>query len=217
MIMNTYDLILYDLDGTIWDSIPVILKCFKHAYYEVFGSCERSDDDLKSYIGLPLGETFAMHDEKTAKALLAAYLNINGKLLAEDAIDLYDGVMEELIAIKKLGIAQGYVTSKRRVSADVTLRLKHLDDFFDVCICKEDTDKHKPDPDPLIIAAGRLRITDMSRVIYIGDALGDALCAKNAGAGFALVDWSLMDKEAIISAAPKGSRIINRFSEVLEM
>ena len=57
----------------------------------------------------------------------------------------------------------------------------------------------------------------MSRVIYIGDALVDALCAKNAGADFALVNWSQMDKEAIVSAAPKGSRIINRFSEVLEM
>lgn len=214
--MSRYELILYDLDGTIWDSIPLIMKCFKHAYREVLGSCDRTDDDLKSYIGRPLGETFEMHDDDTAKALLASYLAVNEKLLEEDTIDLFDGVMDELEKIKRAGIPQGFVTSKRIVSAGVTLRLKKLDDFFDVGICKEDTAKHKPEPEPLLIAAGKLGITDMSRVIYIGDAIADALCAKNAGADFALVDWTQMDREAIMAAAPSKSRVIKKFSDVLK-
>ena len=214
--MKKYDLILYDLDGTIWDSIPLIMKCFKQAYIEVLGSCDRSDDDLKSYIGRPLGQTFEKHDKATADALLKSYLAINEVLLNKDEIDLFDGVMDDLNRIKELGIPQGYVTSKRIVSSQVTLKLKGLDTFFDVCICKEDTDKHKPDPEPLLLAASRLGITDMSRVIYIGDALADALCAKNAGADFALVKWSQMDKEAIMDAAPSGSRIIDRLTDVID-
>jgi pyrophosphatase PpaX len=75
--------------------------------------------------------------------------------------------------------------------------------FFDVYVYKDDTAKHKPDPDPLIYAAGRLGITDMSRVIYVGDAMPDALCARNAGADFALVSWSKMDKEQIVREVPK--------------
>ncbi|MCR5591623.1 MAG: HAD-IA family hydrolase [Lachnospiraceae bacterium] len=212
-----YDLILYDLDGTVWDSIPMIMKCFKHAYIEVMGKCERSDEDLKSYIGRPLVETFAMHDEETSQALLKSYLALNGKLLENDDIELFDGVGDELKKIKEMGIPQGVVTSKRIVSASVTLRFKHLDDFFDVYICKEDTEKHKPDPEPLMLAAKRLGITDMSRVIYIGDAIPDALCAKNAGCGFALVEWSQMDHDAVLAAAPSGSRIIKKFSDVLDM
>ena len=215
--MNTYDLILYDLDGTVWDSVPLIVKCFKQAYMDVLGSCERSDDDLKSYIGRPLSDTFSIHDDKTAADLLNAYLTVNQKLLENGEIPLFDGVMEELEKIRNIGVAQGFVTSKRTVSAGITLRLTGLDGFFDVCVFNEDTVNHKPDPEPIIHAASSLGITDMSRVIYIGDALVDALCAKNAGADFALVNWSQMDKEAIVSAAPKGSRIINRFSEVLEM
>ena len=214
--MNSkYDLILYDLDGTIWDSVPLIVKCFRHAYVEVFGKCGRTDEDFKSYIGKPLGETFAMHDEKTAKALLDAYLELNGRLLEQDGIPLFDGILEDLNRIKEFGIAQGFVTSKRIASASVTLRLKGLEDFFDVCICKEDTDRHKPDPTPLVIAAGKLGITDMSRVIYVGDAIVDAQCAKNAGAGFALVKWSKMDQNAVMAAAPPGSCIIGRLTDVI--
>lgn len=213
--MNKYDLILYDLDGTIWDSIPLIMNCFKQAYMIVLGSCDRSDDDLKSYIGRPLGDTFSMHDEKTAAALLEAYLSVNGKMLENDEIPLFDGVKEELAKIRSLGIPQGFVTSKRLVSAGVTLKQKGLNEYFDVCVCKEDTDRHKPDPDPLIYAAGQKGINDMSRVIYIGDAVADALCAKNAGADFALVEWSRMDKGSVLACAPSGSRIIKSFSEVL--
>ena len=213
--MNDYDLILYDLDGTVWDSIPLILKCFKLAYMDVFGRCDRTDEDLKSYIGRPLGETFEMHDDATARALLDSYLSHNRILLANDEIDLFEGVMDELNRIKSLGISQGIVTSKRFESAQVTLRLKGLDDFFDVCIYKEDTDRHKPFPEPLIAAAEKIGITDMQRVIYIGDALADAQCAGNAGAGFALVAWSSMDKEKIMDAAPSGSRIISKFSDVV--
>ena len=213
--MNKYDLILYDLDGTIWDSIPLIMKCFKLAYLDVFGQCDRSDEDLKSYIGRPLPDTFAMHDAKTSEALLEAYLAHNSVLLENDEIPLFDGVISELRKIRDLGIPQGFVTSKRTLSAGITLRLKGLDNFFDVGICKEDTENHKPLPDPIITAAKRVQITDMSRVIYIGDALVDAICAKNACVDFALVEWSQMDKEKIIAAAPSGSRIISRFSEVL--
>ncbi len=213
--MYNYDLILYDLDGTIWDSVPVIVKCFKYAYNEVFGRCDRTDEDFKSFIGKPLPETFAMHDEETAKVLLESYLSFNKDILEDDRIDLFDGVWEELNKIKALGIPQGVVTSKRIASASVTLRFKKLDDFFDVYICKEDTDKHKPDPTPLFVAAKRMGISDMSRIIYIGDAVVDAQCAKNAGTDFALVEWSDMDKDAVMAAAPDGSRIIHEFSEVL--
>ena len=213
--MNKYDLILYDLDGTIWDSIPLIMKCFKLAYLDVFGRCDRSEEDLKSYIGRPLPDTFAMHDAKTSEVLLEAYLAHNSVLLENDEIPLFDGVISELRKIRDLGIPQGFVTSKRTLSAGITLRLKGLDNFFDVGICKEDTENHKPLPDPIITAAKRVQITDMSRVIYIGDALVDAICAKNACVDFALVEWSQMDKEKIIAAAPSGSRIISRFSEVL--
>ena len=213
--MADFDLILYDLDGTVWDSIPLIMSCFKHAYIEVFGECTRTDEDLMSYIGRPLPDTFAMHDEETQQKLLDSYLTYNHMLLDQDVIPMFPGVLEDLKHIKQTGMKQGVVTSKRHRAADVTLKFKGLYDFFDVYICKEDTEKHKPDGEPLIVAAGKLGITDMSRVIYVGDALPDALCAKNAGARFALVSWSEMDMPMIMNEAPQGSVILERLSDLI--
>ena len=213
--MNHYDLILYDLDGTLWDSIPLIMDCFKHAYIEVMGECTRSDVDLMSYIGKPLTDTFAMHDEATAQKLLDSYLDYNHKLLELDKIDMFPGVIDGLNRIKEAGIRQGVVTSKRIYSAGVTLKLKGLDEFFDVYVCKEHTEHHKPEAEPLIYAAGQLGIKDMSKVIYVGDAVPDALCAKNAGSGFALVEWTRMDKGAVMAASPEGSKVIMSLEELI--
>lgn len=213
--MNDIDLILYDLDGTIWDSIPLIMDCFKHAYNEVFGECTRTDEDLMSYIGRPLQDTFAMHDDETKQKLLDSYLVYNHMLLDQDAIPMFPGVIDDLKAIKSTGVKQGVVTSKRHRAADVTLKFKGLFDFFDVYICKEDTEKHKPDGEPLVVAARQAGIEDMSRVIYVGDALPDALCAKNAGAKFALVEWTRMDKDEILRQSPAGSKVISNLRELV--
>ena len=213
--MTDIDLILYDLDGTIWDSIPLIMDCFKHAYIEVLGECPRTDEDLMSYIGRPLPDTFAMHDDETKQKLLDSYLVYNHMLLDQDAIPMFPGIIDDLNVIKNTGMKQGVVTSKRHRAADVTLKFKGLFDFFDVCICKEDTEKHKPDGEPLIVASNKVGITDMSRVIYVGDALPDALCAKNAGAKFALVDWTRMDKDEILRQSPAGSKVISNLREIV--
>ena len=50
--MSKYDLVLYDLDGTLWDSIPLIMECFKKAYETVLGGTDRTDEDLMSYTGI---------------------------------------------------------------------------------------------------------------------------------------------------------------------
>ena len=213
--MKDIDLILYDLDGTIWDSIPLIMDCFKHAYIEVLGECPRTDEDLMSYIGRPLQDTFAMHDDETKQKLLDSYLVYNHMLLDQDAIPMFPGVIDDLKAIKSTGMKQGVVTSKRHRAADVTLKFKGLFDFFDVYICKEDTQKHKPDGEPLVVASNNVGITDMSRVIYVGDALPDALCAKNAGAKFALVEWTRMDKDDILRQSPAGSKVISNLRELV--
>ena len=75
--MNKYDLVLYDLDGTLWDSVPLIMESLKKAYDIVLGGTDRTDADLMSYIGKPLGDTFSMHDEETKARLTEAYLEYN--------------------------------------------------------------------------------------------------------------------------------------------
>lgn len=197
-----FDLVLYDFDGTLVDSVPVILSSFKAAYVKVFGRCERTDEDLRSFIGLPLGETFKSHDPETADRLLKAYLEDNEKKLVSGELKFFPGIWEMLNEIKKAGVKQGVVSSKRRHSAGITMDNLGILDFFDVCIFKEDTVKHKPEGEPISEAARRMGVFEMNRVLYVGDAAGDIQCANNAEAKSAFVGWSLMDKNEIMAFSP---------------
>ena len=211
---SKYEAILYDLDGTLTDSIPLIMKCFHLSYIRVLGECPRSDEDLMSYIGKPLMSTFAdKHDEETAKKLFDAYLDINEAMLRNDELDLFPGVMDSLVRLHDAGVRQGIVTSKRRVSLSITVDCKKMGYLFEQQTVLEDTKEHKPDPEPLIYSAKKMGISDMSRILYVGDALVDYQCALNAGADFALVDWTRMDREGF--AALGMPRIIKSIDELL--
>lgn len=200
--MSKYDLVLYDLDGTLWDSIPLIMECFHKAYDVVLGGTDRTDDDLRSYIGRPLGDSFEMHDEETSKRLVDAYIEYNHKRLAENAIPIFPGIYDMLSEIKTQGISQGVVTSKREYPAMLTINFLDLDGYFDTKVFREATERAKPHGDPLIEAAKRMGITDMSRVLYVGDAVPDILSARDAGADFALVGWTKMSREELDSLGP---------------
>ena len=200
--MSKYDLVLYDLDGTLWDSIPLIMESLKKAYEIVLGGTNRTDDDLMSYIGKPLGDTFSMHDEDTKARLTEAYLDYNCARMKENVIPIFPGVYDFLSEIRACGVKQGIVTSKRESSAMITIGLLDLEEYFDTMVFREATERAKPHGDPLIEAARRLGITDMSRVLYVGDAVPDILSAGDAGADFALVGWTRMPLEELESLKP---------------
>lgn len=206
------DVILYDLDGTIQDSVPLIVESFQKAYEIVLGECTRSEADLKSYIGRPLRDSFERHDRETADRLTEAYLEYNMKRMKEGAISLFPGITEGLAKIKSLGYRQGIVTAKRRSSAMVTIELLDIAKYFDTMVFGEDTVRSKPYGDPIVEGANRLGITDMSRVLYVGDAKSDLLSAKDCGASFALVDWTMMPKDEIGKLGP--DHVISSLDEI---
>ena len=200
--MSKYDLVLYDLDGTLWDSIPLIMECYKKAYEVVMGGTERTDADLMSYIGRPLGDAFAMHDEETCQSLVNTYLEYNCARLKENAIPIFPGVYDFLAEIRASGVKQGVVTSKRESSAMITIDLLELGGYFDTMVFREATERAKPHGDPLLYAAKTVGISDMSRVLYVGDAVPDILSARDAGADFALVGWTKMNREELDALRP---------------
>ena len=196
------DLILYDLDGTLQDSVPLIVESFQKAYEAVLGECTRSVADLKSYIGRPLRDSFERHDKETADRLTEAYLAYNMKRMKEGAISLFPGITEGLAKVREAGFRQGIVTAKRESSAMVTIELLDIAKYFDVMVFGGDTARSKPFGDPLIEGARRFGTNDMSRVLYVGDAASDLLSARDAGASFALVDWTMMPKDEIGKLGP---------------
>ena len=84
----------------------------------------------------------------------------------------------------------------------ITIDLLELGGYFDIMVFREDTERAKPHGDPLVEAAKRAGITDMSRVLYVGDAIPDILSARDCGADFALVGWTKMPKNELEALEP---------------
>lgn len=95
----------------------------------------------------------------------------------------------------------------------ITLELNGIADLFEQITVCEDTEKHKPDPEPMLYSASRLGIDDMKRILYVGDALVDYQCALASGAGFALVDWTKMNRDSFDALG--SPRVLKSLDELL--
>lgn len=195
-----YDAILYDFDGTLVDSIPMIVKSFEMTFEAVLG-VKKDPEELKKTIGLPLWTAFKKYDEPTQKVLLETYRRVNENLL-ETEIKHFPGVDDMLSMVKQSGLPQGVVTSKGKDAALFTMNQFNMARFFEVFVSRDDTIEHKPNPEPLIFAAKQLGISDMSKIVYVGDSVHDIICAHAAGSASAAVGWTRMPREDLKALNP---------------
>jgi pyrophosphatase PpaX len=195
--------VLFDLDGTLLDTVPLIVASHRHTLSRVHDPADIPDDDyLRSTIGLPLE---FVYDEKVYGAQASDLIREFQRYSVERTpyeVTVFRGVVPMLEQLKEKEIPLGVVTAKRRTQTMYTLELFDLLSYFDVVIAKEDTKKHKPDPAPLIEAAKRLHIDDLSRLLYVGDSTHDLECANRAGSYSAAVRWSLMPEDELSAKKP---------------
>lgn len=196
-----YDAILYDFDGTLVDTVPMILSCFKCAFLEVVGF-EEDEDFLLSTIGLPLVHAFVKYEPSIQKSLYEAYQRENARTLG-NSVRVFDGINEGLSLLQNMGVRQGVVTSKKRETTLFSMRQFEMESFFEVLITREDTELHKPNPEPLFLALKAMGISDISRVLYVGDSIHDLRCASNAGMDSAAVNWTYMPKNELAAEKPR--------------
>ena len=190
---------LFDLDGTLADTIPLIVASYQHAFREVLGE-EVEEARARAWIGRPLLGALLEESPDHGHALDEAYREWN---LANTAalIRRYDGVPELLDALAAAGVTTAVATSKRRETARLALRGVGIDGVVDVVAALEDTERHKPDPSPLFHAARALGV-DPAACVYVGDATVDVLAARGAGMAAVAVTWGAGEREALVAAGP---------------
>ncbi len=173
--------VLFDLDGTLADTIPLLLASMRASYAAVGGEVPEERAWLRG-MGTPLRAQF-MHFESNdlarVEALITVYRDFQVANLAAFVRE-YDGVRELLDALRAAGHPIAVVTGKGDWMARLTLRQVDLLEPFDVIIGAESTPRHKPDPDPLLLGAERLGVP-ADGAIYVGDAPNDVLAARAAG------------------------------------
>ena len=179
--------VLFDLDGTLVDSGAIILASFKHATSTVLRR-EIPDHELLAAVGGPgLREQMEALDADRADELIEVYSAHNAGL--HDGLEPCTGVLDALESLHDEGRRLGVVTAKRRVTLELAFEvLPELRRFFDVTVAAEDTERHKPNPDPLLLALDRLGARAASAV-YVGDSPFDVQAAKAAGVGSIAVTW----------------------------
>ena len=182
-----FRIVLFDLDGTLIDSGPIILASMQHAVRTVLHR-EIPPEELGMTIG-GQGIVAQMQaiDRDRADELLAVYKEHNDGL--HETLEAFDGLVALLPGLKAEGRRLGIVTAKRHRTVGLALdRFPALADAFDVVVGFEDTERHKPEPDPVLLAVERLAGTPREAV-YIGDSPFDIGAAKAAGVFAVAVGW----------------------------
>ncbi len=170
--------ILFDLDGTLIDSIELIVRSFQHATETHLG-VPLSREEIIPTIGRSLAAELERIAPGSGATLLATYRIY--MLANHDAfVTVYPGIVDLLAALHACGLPTGIVTSKARISAAPSFARFLLDREMSVVVVEDDTERHKPHPDPLLHAA---RLLDLlpAACWYIGDSTHDMIAARAAG------------------------------------
>jgi pyrophosphatase PpaX len=195
-----FAVVLFDLDGTVIDSGAIILASMRHAAKEVLGA-EPPDELLMAAVGGPgLEAQMQALAPDRVEELVSVYRAHNEPL--HDELVCCDGMEDVLVRLKDEGRRLGIVTAKRQATVDLAFNVLPLRHLFDVVVGGDETKRHKPDPEPLLLAARRLDVAPET-CAYVGDSPFDIRAAKAAGMHAIAVTWGgIHDRDKLEAEKP---------------
>ena len=192
-----FPVVLFDLDGTVIDSGAIILASMRHAAKEVLGE-EPPDELLMAAVGGP-GLEAQMHalSPDRVEELVTVYRAHNEPL--HEQLACCAGVDGLLVRLKDEGRRLGIVTAKRRATVALAFDVLPLEHLFETVVGGDETTRHKPDPEPLLLAAERMG-ADPEDCAYVGDSPFDIRAAKTAGMFGVAVTWGKIHDRSKLEA-----------------
>jgi pyrophosphatase PpaX len=205
--------VLFDLDGTVVDSGAIILASMRHATREVLGR-HYSDEELMQAVGGP-GLEAQMHAlaPERVEELVDVYRAHN--LPLHDELEACPGMDNVLVRLHEEGRRLGIVTAKRRDTVELAFASVPVGHLFEAIVGGDETARHKPDPEPLLLGAERLG-ADPAETAYVGDSPFDVRAAKAAGMYAVAVTWGrIHDRERLEAEEPDA--IVDAAEELLAL
>ncbi|WP_162146846.1 prolipoprotein diacylglyceryl transferase [Acholeplasma granularum] len=193
--------VLFDLDGTLLDTIDLIYKNIKETFKIHFPNKKLSDEELRSFVGPTLDVSFGWYEKDPEKItkMIDTYRNINEKN-HHDGVDSYNNAELVLKTLKERNYKIGVVSSKINKFVRLGLEQNGLISYIDIIIGSDDSPVHKPDPLPLQMALEKLSVK-ASNAAYVGDHPNDIFAAQNANMMSIGVSYSIHYKE-LLGAKP---------------
>ena len=191
--------VVFDLDGTLVDSVELITLSFQHAIREVLGR-EASREEAIKHVGTPLKEQMLRISPEHADELLAVYREFNHRE-HDRMLKLYDGILDLLDRLTKAGCRLGLVTSKSRPTTQMAFDLTGIEPYFDATVCCDEAPGNKPSADPILFCLEHLGVPPQE-ASYVGDSPSDIQAAHAAHVIAIAVTWGVFDTEVLTAEKP---------------
>ncbi len=207
--------ILFDFDGTLANTIDLIIATFEHTCKAVLGSVPAREDIINTF-GLPLGDAFVKlaGREDLVEEMRAVYKAFN-EANHDAMIRPIAGVAETLQGLKARGLKLAVVTSKKPAMLRRGLACLNLAQYIDVCIALGDTKESKPHPAPMLAACKALQLQPYE-CLCVGDSPFDLQSGKRAGAKTVAVHYTYFAWDKLVTEG-EPDYVIKTPQELLEL
>ena len=193
--------LLFDLDGTLADSVALIVGAYRHAFAAHLPGSP-NDEQWISGMGTPLmGQIRALvGDDALVAPFLATYREFQ-QLNHDRLLREFEGVRDTLALLHGRGHPTAVVTSKANEGAHRAIRMLELDPFLDEMVGLDSSERHKPDPEPVLLALDLLGYSP-AEAIFLGDSPHDIRAGNAAGVTTVAALWGPFSRAALEVASP---------------
>jgi phosphoglycolate phosphatase len=212
----SFDAILFDLDGTLANTIADIAASINHIREE-WGHPAWTTAQVQECVGDGIHKLLERTLETLDPSAIQRALVIQRAYYEEHCLDhtvLYPGILAVLEALRERQLPLGVVSNKLASSSEKVLKGLKIRDFFATVVGGDSTPHRKPDPRPLQVAAEQMKIHSR-RILVVGDSSNDILSARRAGFTSCAVTWGFRSEESIVAAHP--DHLVRSPSEILEV
>jgi phosphoglycolate phosphatase len=210
----SFDFLIYDLDGTLIDSLGDLASSVNSVREET-GLANLSLEQVRSYVGNGLKDLVSKaipgKDEKFKQKAICSFKSYYEKRMLDTTV-MFSGVKEMLESLKDK--KEAILTNKNEIYAKDIVRYLGISDYFIEVWGGDTLDVRKPDPKTILKLAKKTK-SDLSKTVMIGDSPNDFLVAKAAGIASIAVSYGYCDLKQIESYKP--DFIVKKPQEIIDI
>ncbi|MBN1465742.1 HAD family hydrolase [candidate division KSB1 bacterium] len=185
--MKTIDTLIFDFDGTLADTYPIIFHSFQTIFKE-FKNQEITGKEIVAMFG-PAEDEIIRRQFSAADLSAVIERYYEAYHLQHDALVQPQPEINHMLRdLKRRGYKLGIFTGKGRRSLNISLRHLFDDDLFDATVTGDEVSRHKPDPEGALKALAMLG-SEPARAVFLGDSEFDFLAGRAAGMSIIAVAW----------------------------
>lgn len=199
--MSRFRTIVFDFDGTIANTLPLIYRTFNAVLEPRIGRV-LPDAEIRSHFGPPDQTILGRYVGEVEQAAAFAEYVERYRRDHHEHVHIYDGIHDLLQAARNDGVRIGVMTGKSRVTAKISFHALGIDDLIDVLVAGDDVTEPKPHPEGVIRVLAELGHPPDDPGAMVGDSAADIYAGRDAGLTTIGVTWGVPEHDDLRAARP---------------